>query len=298
MGKMRYFLTTDMMNRVRPMLPLFWFLLTNLVVCLYLSLTFSLFGVDMAKLWSSVFLISSACAALLLLSARFIVRHVYKVSRVDGQAGMKEQQLYLIAARQAQKAGIAAPELGISNSRELNAFAVGSGRNRAMLVLSQGLLDHLSLDELSAVTAHEITHIANSDMLIMTLMQGVINLCVYLPAMVLSHLLNVLLLRRVHFGSINYYLNVLFQLSIGGLASLLVMWFSRQQEFRADAGAVQLAGQAETLAALRALQAGGHADLVAPVSALNGDGRSAGMTRLFSSHPSIAERIAALRTPS
>ena len=298
---MGYLLKIGMMNQIRPILPLFWFLLTNLGICLYLSLTVGLFGVDMAELWAWILLISTTCAALLLLSSRLIVRHLYKVASVDGHAGMKEQQLHLIAARQARQVGIAAPELGIYKSQELNAFAVGSGRDRAMLVVSQGLLDHLSLDELSAVTAHEITHIANGDMLIMSLMQGVINLCVYLPAMALSHLLNILFLKQVHFGSINYYLNVLFQLTIGGLASLLVMWFSRQQEFRADAGAVQLAGQAETLAALRAIQAGGHIEMIAPpfvFSDLNGYDLSAGMTRLFSSHPPIAERIAALRTSS
>ena len=188
--------------------------------------------------------------------------------------------------------------MAIYQAQEKNAFAVAVGHRHAMLVVSQGLLDSLTLDELSAVIGHEMTHIATGDMLALSLMQGVVNMCVHFPARLSGIVLDRLFFRRSHFEPVYKAISLFLQLSLGGISSLIVMWFSRQREFRADAGGANLAGHAEMMAALRSLQAAGSQTepTIHPfaVFGLNGRFFATGLWRLFSSHPSLKERIQAL----
>lgn len=289
--------------------PLLWFLLTNAGVCLLSYLSLSLLGLNAVLAESGVgpveiclgiVLLSGGGAAGMLLAAKPIIRYFLAVRVVDDSMGAKVQQLQLIVASQAGRIGIIAPQLAVYPAPEMNAFAVGGGRRRAMLVVSQGLLDSLTLDELSAVIGHEMTHITSGDVLTLSLMQGVVNMCVHFPARLLGMGLDRLLFRDSHFGPVYKSISLFLQLTLGGIASLIVMWFSRRREFRADAGGAQLAGHAEMMAALRSLRAGGQGDPARPVFTVFGQNShflSNGFWRLFSSHPTLTERIKALCKP-
>jgi len=287
--------------------PLLWFLLTNAGVCLLSSISLSLLGLDevlaekgigLSVIFSGLVLLSSCGALGMLLASKPIIRYILDARIADDSMGTKVQQLMLITENQAKQAGIMPPELAIYHAREMNAFAVGSGRQHSTLVVSQGLLDGLTLDELSAVIGHELTHIANGDMLTLSLMQGVVNVCVHFPARLVSLGLDRLFFRGSRYGPVYKFVSLFLQLTLGGIASLIVMWFSRHREFRADAGGVQLAGYAEMMAALRSLQAGIQAEpVIQPfaVFGLNGNFFATGLWRMFTSHPSLTERIEALR---
>lgn len=286
--------------------PLLWFLLANAGVCLLACLSLSIIGLDKVLAGNGIgvlevcvgIVVVSSCGSLgILLASKLIIRYLLDARLVDDAMGTKVQQLKLIADAQAKRAGISPPEMAIYQADEMNAFAVGNGCRRSMLVLSQRLLDNLTLDELSAVVGHEMTHIANGDMLSLSLMQGVINMCVHFPARLLGMGPDKLLFRHHPFGPVYRAVSLLLQLTLGGLASLLVMWFNREREFRADAGGAELAGHAEMLAALRSLQAGVPSEPVIrsfAVFGLNGNFVATGFWRLFTSHPSLAERIRAL----
>lgn len=287
--------------------PLFWFLLTNAGVCLLLSLNLSLSGLDqslaekglgLAEICLGVLSISTLGAVVLILSSKIIIRYYLGARIVDDAMDTKLQQLNIIVARQATLADIKTPALAVYDSHEMNAFAVGSGRQNSMLVISQSLLDALTLDELSAVIGHEMTHITNGDILALSLMQGTVNMCVHFPVRLLGMGgLDRLFFRHSHFGPISKTISLFLQLCLGGIASLIVMWFSRQREFRADAGGAKLAGHPEMLAALRCLQAGSQAvPVVHPfaVFGLNGNFPDSGFWHMFTSHPSLAERIRVL----
>lgn len=286
--------------------PLFWFLLTNAGVCLLLSLNLSLSGLDQSlaekglglpEICLGVLCVSTAGAVVLILSSKIIIRYYLGARIVDDAMDTKLQQLNIIVARQATLADIKIPTLAVYDSHEMNAFAVGSGRQNSMLVISQSLLDALTLDELSAVIGHEITHITNGDMLALSLMQGTVNMCVHFPVRLLGMGPDRLFFRHSHFGPISKTISLLLQLCLGGIASLIVMWFNRQREFRADAGGAKLAGHPEMLAALRCLQAGSQAESVVhpfAVFGFNGNLPDSGFWRMFTSHPSLAERISVL----
>lgn len=296
-----------LMSRELPVPPLLWFILANAGVCLMLTISLAVLqldvwlairGVSLQDVWLMVVLGSLAGTLMLLLSARLIVRLYLDAKVVDDAMGTKEQQLSLILQRQSQQAGISPPQLAIYPSDDLNAFAVGHSNQYAMLVISQGLFDHLSLDELSAVIGHEITHIANGDMLALSIMQGVLNLCVHLPARLVGVIIDQWLLNKPSPGPVCRLVSILLQLSIGGLTSLLVMWFSRKREFRADAGGASLAGRAEMLAALRYLYAGEQKyQIPQPLTTFGMTGSifENRILRFFRSHPTLAERISALQ---
>lgn len=296
-----------LLHQKYPVPPLVWFFLANAGVCLLLSLSLFLFGLDswllhqgifLHDIWMTVVLSSLAGTVVLLLSSRLIVRLYLDARVVDDSMGTKEQQLKLILLRQSKQANILPPQLAIYPGDDLNAFAIGHSNHHAMIVISRGLLDHLSLDELSAVIGHEITHIENGDMLALSIMQGVLNLFVHLPARLVGVVFDQWLLNKPAPGPVSHIVSILLQLFIGGLTSLLVMWFSRHREFRADAGGASLAGQAEMLAALRCLYAGEQKyRMPEPLSIYGMTGHlfESRILRFFRSHPSLADRIAALQ---
>lgn len=295
------------MNTRYYLMPFGWFMLANVGIFILVSFSLRLFGLDqllvephklgLTGLWVAVTAISSSGAVGLILGSKFITRFYLGARLIDEAPNTKLQQLKLIIDRQARQAGIRTPRLAIYASAELNAFAVGKGRWDAMLVLSQSLLDSLTLDELSAVIGHEMTHITNGDMLALTLMQGTVNMWVEFPARLLATGLDKLFFNNSQLEPVYKTLHLILLCCFGGIAHLIVMWFSREREFRADAGGAKLAGQPEMLAALRRLQAGYRGNGGVPALAVLGlntklpDYR---FWRIFTSHPSLAERIRAL----
>ena len=212
------------------------------------------------------------------------------VQPINGQ----EAWLLETVRRQAAVAGVGMPEVGIFDSPELNAFATGASRNHALVAVSSGLLASMSADEAEAVIGHELTHVANGDMVTMTLLQGVLNTFVFALARVIGSLLD----RDDRRGGMYFVVVMVAQLVLGLFASLIVMAFSRHREFRADAGGARLAGREKMVQALQALQRNHPADLPSKQLAafgIAGDQAGSMFARLMMSHPPLEERIAALR---
>lgn len=288
------------------MLPLYWFVIANIGLCLLGSLSLSLLGLDtafaglgtsLADIYLLIFLGSGLGALALLMGSGLIVRVYLKARVVDESHATKIQQLNLIVARQARRENIRPPVLAIYDSPELNAFAVGTGQHNAMLVVSRSLVDSLTLDELSAVMGHEMTHITNGDMLALSFMQGTLNTWVEFPARILGSGPDKLFFGRSQYEPVYKIIRLLLLLCIGGMTHLMILWFSRQREFRADEGGAKLAGYHEMLAALRCLQADSQRQAVThPLSVfgLNDNPPYSGIWRIFTSHPPLTERIRAL----
>lgn len=205
----------------------------------------------------------------------------------------------------ARGAGLPMPEVGIYQSDEVNAFATGPTRSRALVAVSSGLLERMGSQEIEGVLGHEITHVANGDMVTMTLIQGVINSFVLFLSRILAFVVTQALRSRDERGSgggaLQYLLAMLFQIVLSILGSLVVFWFSRWREFRADAGGARLAGRQNMINALRALQRLHDPELVQAEAqqhpafqALKISGPTGGLARLFASHPPLEERIARL----
>jgi heat shock protein HtpX len=188
------------------------------------------------------------------------------------------------------------PEVAIYDSPDMNAFATGMSRNNALVAVSTGLLRSMQRDEVEAVLGHEITHVANGDMVTLALIQGVVNTFVIFLSRVIGHVVDraVFKVERGH-GPAFWITTIIAQVVLGILASMIVMWFSRQREFRADAGGASLAGREKMIGALRRLQTGSQAALPDQLAAFGISGGADGIKRLFMSHPPLQERIAALQ---
>lgn len=202
--------------------------------------------------------------------------------------------------RQAQAAGIGMPDVAVYDAPDLNAFATGMSRNKALVAVSTGLLRNMSGDEVEAVLAHEISHVANGDMVTLTLVQGVLNTFVIFLSRILGQVIDQAIFKRdsSEGPGLGYYAIVfVLEMVFGLIASVIAMWFSRQREFRADAGGASLAGRQKMIAALQRLQLNhGQSALPSDVQAFGiSGGVGAGLKRLFLSHPPLEERIAALR---
>jgi heat shock protein HtpX len=203
--------------------------------------------------------------------------------------------------RQAREAGIGMPEVGIFQSPDPNAFATGMSRNNALVAVSTGLLQRMNTDEVEAVLGHEISHVRNGDMVTMGLLQGVVNTFVIFLSRVIGHVVDRVVFKTERgYGPAYFITSIVAQVLLSILASMIVMWFSRHREFRADAGGASLAGRGKMIAALQALQRGHEPkDLPGEFAAfgING-GLGEGLKRLFMSHPPLQERIAALQAES
>ena len=198
--------------------------------------------------------------------------------------------------RQALQAGIGMPEVGIFESPEPNAFATGASRDNALVAVSTGLLHAMSADEVEAVVGHEISHVANGDMITMALMQGVVNTFVYFFATIIGHFVDKVILKNEEsgYGWAYYVTQMVAQIALGILASMLKMWLSRYREFRADEGGANLAGREKMIAALQALQRAHEPEaLPGQLAAFGING--GGTMKLFMTHPPLEERIAALQ---
>jgi heat shock protein HtpX len=200
--------------------------------------------------------------------------------------------------RQADAAGIRRPEVAIYDSPDVNAFATGPTRNNALVAVSTGLLSRLSEREVEAVLGHEVSHVANGDMVTLTLLQGVLNTFVVFLSRIVGFVVDRVLLRNERGAGPGFFLaSLVAQILLGVLASMIVMWFSRRREFRADAGGAKLAGRESMIRALQSLQRSTQqpAQLPEAMRAFGISGGRRGLGRLFMSHPPLEERIAALQ---
>ena len=288
------------------------FLLTNAAVLLLISVLFHLLGLgnylhqngvplslDGLLMTSAVIGMSGSFISLLM--SKWMAKQSMGVHVIEQPANQTEQWLVDTVHRQAQRLGIGMPEVGIFNTPEPNAFATGMSKNSSLVAVSTGLLHQMDPDAVEAVLGHEMSHVANGDMVTMGLLQGVVNTFVYFFATIAGYVVDRVLLRsgdddRGGYGPAYYITQMVAQVLLSILATMIVMWFSRWREFRADAGGAQLAGRAKMIEALRALQrAHDHPDLPGELAAFGISGGGSGFSRLFLSHPPLEERIAALQ---
>ena len=285
------------------------FLATNAAILVLISIVFQLFGIEGILAENGVDL---NLQALLVMSAvigfggsfislamsKFLAKRSMGVKIIEQPASSSEQWLVSTVKRQAEQAGIGMPDVGIFDSPEPNAFATGMSRNNALVAVSAGLLQNMDADEVEAVLAHEITHVSNGDMVTMGLIQGVINTFVIFLSRVIGHVVDRVVFKTERgYGPAYYITSIVAQIFLSILASMIVMWFSRRREFRADAGGASLAGRNKMIGALQALQRGSKPhDLPGEFAAFGiSGGLGTGIKKLFMSHPPLDERIAALR---
>lgn len=284
------------------------FLTTNLAVVLLLGFVARLLGVDRFLYQSGLNLPSLLIFAAIfgmggslisLLMSKWVAKRSVGAQVIEQPSTQTERWLVETVQRQAQAAGIGMPEVAIYDSPEPNAFATGANRNAALVAVSTGLLQQMSAEEAEAVLGHEVTHVANGDMVTLSLLQGVLNTFVIVLARVVGYAVDQFLAKDNQRGpGIGYYLaSFVMELLFGFLASLIVMWFSRYREFHADAGGARLASRSKMIAALERLQQLHEpSQLPSQMAAfgING-GLSDGLRKLLMTHPPLEERIAALR---
>jgi heat shock protein HtpX len=290
------------------MLRILLFVATNLAIMLVLSVVVSVFGLDRwayqhghiqlqgMLILCAVFGMGGAFISLAL--SKTLAKHSVGAQVITEPHNEAERWLLNTVARHAQNAGIGMPEVALYEAPEMNAFATGMSRNHALVAVSTGLLNSMNRDEISAVLGHEITHVANGDMVTLALIQGVLNTFVMFLARVLGGIIDSAMQgdrEDNRGGGIGYFLIVmLLQFVFGLLATVIVMWFSRWREFRADAGGAKLGSRAGMISALQTLS-GNHESSLPKAFQAFGISDGGAMSRLFMSHPPIAERIAALR---
>lgn len=226
-----------------------------------------------------------------LLISKWMAKRSVGAQVIEQASNQQETWLVDTVRRQAEMAGIGMPEVAVYNSPEINAFATGANRNKALVAVSTGLLNNMTADEAEAVLGHEVSHVANGDMVTLTLIQGVLNTFVYFFARIAASAVN-----RGRNSAFTYFLTVMaFQALFGVLASIIVMGFSRRREFRADIGGAKLAGRQKMIAALQRLQSNQQeTQLQGQLTAFGISGKSS-WSKLFMSHPPLEERIAALQ---
>ena len=278
----------------------FLFLATNLAVLALVSIVMSLLGVNPRS--ASGLLVMAALfgfggSIVSLLMSKWVAKRTTGAHVIEQPRNEAEQWLLATVRRQAQAAGIGMPEVAIYDAPEINAFATGANRNNALVAVSTGLLRSMSRDEAEAVLGHEVSHVANGDMVTMALLQGVLNTFVIVLSRVVGRAIDGYLGNRDGYG-IGYYLSVfVLDMVFGLFASMIAMWFSRHREFRADAGGAALAGRQKMIAALERLaQNHGASSLPKQIAAFGiSGGIGHGLRSLLMSHPPLDARIAALR---
>jgi heat shock protein HtpX len=277
------------------------FLATNLAVLALVSVVMSILGVNANQfggllVMAALFGFGGSIVSLLI--SKWMAKRATGAHVIDTPRNEAEQWLLATVRRQAQQAGIGMPEVAIYDAPEINAFATGANRNKALVAVSTGLLRAMERDEAEAVLGHEVSHVANGDMVTMALLQGVLNTFVIVLARVVGRVVDGYLSGGRDGPGIGYYA-IVFALDMvfGLFASMIAMWFSRHREFRADAGGASLAGRNKMIAALERLaQNHGVSTLPKQVAAFGiSGGNGGGLRRLLMSHPPLDERIAALR---
>ena len=287
------------------MMRIFLFLATNIAVLVVASITLSLLGVDRYTgqnygdllIFCAVFGFTGSMISLFI--SKWMAKRSTGTQVIVQPRTRQEQWLLHTVEELANKAGIGMPEVGIFPANEANAFATGWNRNNALVAVSQGLLNNFSQDEVKAVLAHEIGHVANGDMVTMALLQGVVNTFVMFFARIIGDFVDRVLLKNEDGRGIGYFVaTIAAELVLGLLASIIVMWFSRRREFRADEAGADLAGKHAMIAALNRLRGDQRLESEMP-KALTAFGISGGLKEglagLLMSHPPLEVRIAALQ---
>ena len=283
------------------------FLGTNIAVIALISITFRILGIEGLLAQNGVDLNLSALlvmSAVIGFGGSFISLAISKWSAkkamgvhvIQNPTHPQEKWLVDTVARQAEQAGIGMPEVGIFQSDVVNAFATGMNRNNALVAVSSGLLQKMTTDEAEAVLGHEVAHVANGDMVTMGLIQGVVNTFVIFLSRIIGFFVDRVILKNQRGLGIGYFITSIFaQIVLSIFATMIVMWFSRHREFRADEGGANLAGRRKMIAALRRLQGDQAEDLPGEFAAFGINGaKPTGFKALFLSHPPLEDRIRAL----
>lgn len=289
---------------------IFLFLATNLAIMVVLSITLRLFGfqgyldnqgvnldINGLVMFAAVFGFGGSLISLAI--SKWTAKRMTGAKVIEQPANESETWLVSTVQRQAEQAGIGRPEVAIYDAPDVNAFATGMNKNNALVAVSTGLLRAMNRDEAEAVLGHEVSHVANGDMITLALIQGVVNTFVIVLSRVIGHMVDrvVFKTQRGH-GPAFWVTAIIAEIVLGILASSIVMWFSRQREFRADAGGASLASREKMIAALERLQlSSGQAHLPDQMAAFGiSGGIGHGLKRMFMSHPPLEERIAVLKS--
>ncbi|MFN5492270.1 MAG: protease HtpX [Burkholderiales bacterium] len=287
----------------------FLFLLTNLAIMLVLGIVISVLGLgqvldeqgidlDLQALLVLSAVVGMTGSVVSLAMSKFMAKRMTNAQVIEVAHTEQEEWLFETVQRQAQAAGIAVPEVAIYDAPDMNAFATGMFRNSALVAVSTGLLAGMKRDEVEAVLAHEVSHVANGDMITLALIQGVVNTFVFFLSRVVGHVVDRVVFKTERGHGPAYWITaIIAQVVLGILASAIVMWFSRQREFRADAGGANIAGRQKMVSALKRLQQSAnqpHLPEQLEAFGISG-GMGVGIKRLFMSHPPLEERIEALQ---
>jgi heat shock protein HtpX len=283
---------------------MFLFLATNVAIVLVLSLTMRILGVEpylnanglnLTSLLIFAAVMGFGGAFISLAISKWMAKTTMGVQVITEPSNNHERWLVETVARYAQEAHIGMPEVGVFNSPEPNAFATGMNKNNALVAVSTGLLQNMTKQEAEAVLGHEVAHIANGDMVTMGLIQGVVNTFVIFFARIIGNFVDKVIFKNEEgHGPAFWITSIVAELVLGILASIIVMWFSRQREFRADHGGAYLAGRQNMIAALQRLQSM-HPQPLPNSMAAFGIAGGGGLSKLFMTHPPLEERIARLQ---
>lgn len=290
------------------MLRIVLFLITNLAVMLLLGIIVKLLGVETylagqgvgmnlngLLIMAGVFGMGGSIISLLI--SKWTAKRMMGLQVIEQPRDGAETRLLDTVTRQARETGIGVPEVAIYDSPDLNAFATGANRNHALVAVSTGLLQRMRREEVEAVLGHEMSHVANGDMVTLALIQGVVNTFVLFLSRVIGQLVDRAIFRNERGHGPGFWITtIIAQMVLGVLAMIIVMWFSRWREFRADSGGAKLAGRDKMIRALERLGTSVQQDpMPEQLEAFGIAGKPSGLARLFMSHPPIEERVAALR---
>jgi heat shock protein HtpX len=282
------------------------FLATNVAIVLVLSVTMRLLGVEpylnanglnLTSLLIFAAVMGFGGSFISLAISKWMAKKSMGVQVIESPNNATERWLLDTVHRYSKEAGIGMPEVGIFDSPEVNAFATGMSKNSSLVAVSSGLLEQMTREEAEAVIGHEVAHIANGDMVTLALIQGVVNTFVMFLSRVIGYFIDKVIFKTENGTGPAFFISMIVaELVLGVLASIIVMWFSRQREFRADSGGARLAGRQNMIAALERLNSLHPAPLPDRMAAfgISGGGAS-GLKRLFLTHPPLSERIQALR---
>lgn len=292
------------------MLRIGLFLATNLAIIAVLSIVMTIFGIqgvldeqgidlNLKALLVMAVVIGMTGSFISLALSKWMARRATGAQVIQRPANATEAWLVDTVARQARESGIGMPDVAIYDASHLNAFATGMNRNKAMVAVSTGLLASMNRDEAEAVLGHEVSHLANGDMVTLALIQGVVNTFVVFFSYVIGHVVDRVVFKTQRGHGPGYWITtIVAQIVLGILASTIVLWFSRRREFRADAGGARLAGRDKMIKALERLRSAmGQPPLPDQMAAFGISGQfRQGLARLFSTHPPLDARIEALRS--
>jgi heat shock protein HtpX len=286
---------------------IFLFLLTNIAIMIILSITLRILGVEslLAQngsdlnlnalvIFSGIFGFGGAFISLAI--SKWMAKRMTGARVIENPSNNIEKWLLETVKKQSKIVGIKMPEVAIFPSPQMNAFATGASKNKALVAVSQGLLDSMTQGEIEAVVGHEISHVANGDMVTLTLIQGVVNTFVIFFSRVIGHVVDRVILKNQRGHGIGYFVTTIFaQIVLSILASVIVMYFSRKREYVADTGGADLAGNQNMINALRRLGQKEPEALPEQLAAFGiGERPKTGWRELWSSHPPLEDRIKAL----